>query len=112
MNSNRINDALQRKRLPVFAFIASDLKLSETLSATCIHRMRISLVLSCWTGLFLSAVRGFEDLVTFSLAAVEARSPAQFIAGLRFGSLSLVRNISGAFLNSFLPNLDNKCPPN
>lgn len=46
-------------------------------------------------GLVRSAVQGFQDLVSFPLAAIEARSPAQFITGLGFGSASLVRNLSG-----------------
>ena len=47
------------------------------------------------TGLVRSALRGFQDLVAFPLAAIEARSPAQFFAGLGLGSASLVRNLSG-----------------
>jgi len=48
-------------------------------------------------GLLRSAAQGFQDLVAFPLAAIEARSPLQFITGLGFGSASLVRNLSGVF---------------
>lgn len=48
-------------------------------------------------GLLRSAAQGFQDLVAFPLAALEARSPLQFITGLGFGSASLVRNLSGVF---------------
>ena len=47
------------------------------------------------TGLVRSAAQGFQDLVAFPLAALEARSPLQFITGLGFGSASLLRNLSG-----------------
>ena len=46
-------------------------------------------------GLVRSTLHGLQDLVAFPLAAIEARSAAQFVTGVGLGSASLVRNLSG-----------------
>ncbi|KAK9829132.1 hypothetical protein WJX72_004063 [[Myrmecia] bisecta] len=52
------------------------------------------------TGLIQSVTQGFQDLVALPLAAIEARSPSQFITGVGLGSASLLRHLSGWTLTS------------
>ena len=52
------------------------------------------------TGLVRSVRQGMSDLVNLPLAALQAGSPADFIAGLGYGTTSLLKHISGWTLTS------------